>query len=498
MKRFGLCLLSLLVLSLSLVAAKKASLEELNYRLYPRRTAEEAAVLEWGHSAIISALDGSVAEFGPQTNQAALLEVECQPILGIPINGYDKDTQQLVGSLRNADEVHGNIVVMTNQQPRRSSSSGDDGVEEITGWDLAKIAKASGAAALLIVNVDPDHPDDIYRVQLPQDDPHVAKAAVYMDIPVVMISYTSGTVLTSATVTKDMKKEDIVNNGMPERVRLYAGGDRPFFEDVEPQNPTLYLIHQLLNDEESQSIIDRALPKLQPATKDNLLEYSQQVDKLHRVDRAALWQGMLQLPGGKAIEDRIEQVTGFPSAHFTDFMVDRYQPGSYWQPHYDSFPSGSVMATITVFLSDGGSPIVYPSASNPVKILPRRGMAIVHHNLDDQDQLDLSTVSAVLPNPSDEPIYIARKYILRDPVRFGRRFVLPLLALPLGGAIPSFVRAGHDLLLERFGGEKGSYYFDKACVFLPVLLIMSIVEGLRNYLQSTSANDKKTKKTKKQ
>ena len=33
------------------------------------RTSEEAAVIEWGHSAIISALDGAVATFGPQTSQ---------------------------------------------------------------------------------------------------------------------------------------------------------------------------------------------------------------------------------------------------------------------------------------------------------------------------------------------------------------------------------------------------------------------------------------------
>ena len=32
-------------------------------------TSEEAAVVEWGHSAIISALDGAVAAFGPQTSQ---------------------------------------------------------------------------------------------------------------------------------------------------------------------------------------------------------------------------------------------------------------------------------------------------------------------------------------------------------------------------------------------------------------------------------------------
>ena len=37
--------------------------------IYINSTSEEAAVVEWGHSAIISALDGAVAAFGPQTSQ---------------------------------------------------------------------------------------------------------------------------------------------------------------------------------------------------------------------------------------------------------------------------------------------------------------------------------------------------------------------------------------------------------------------------------------------
>ena len=43
------------------------------------RTSEEAAVIEWGHSAIISALDGAVAAFGPQTSQGVsfLIRILC-------------------------------------------------------------------------------------------------------------------------------------------------------------------------------------------------------------------------------------------------------------------------------------------------------------------------------------------------------------------------------------------------------------------------------------
>jgi hypothetical protein len=70
-----------------------------------------------------------------------------------------------------------------------------------------------------------------------------------------MISLNSANVLTTATVEAHMEQKDVVNNGMPDRIRLYAGGDRPFFEDVEPANPTLYLIHNLLTGSEADSLV---------------------------------------------------------------------------------------------------------------------------------------------------------------------------------------------------------------------------------------------------
>ena len=173
--------------------------ESLQYRVYPRRTHEEAAVIEWGHSAIISALDVSVAHFGPQTSQAALFEVETMPILASPINGAmftNKEEGPVIRPLDNAEDVEGNVVVMTNA----------GGL--LSGIQMAQIAQKSGAAALLVVNMDEKHPDDIYR--LVGDDTTI-------DIPVVMMSYNSATILTSATVTPETKPEEIVNHGMPER-----------------------------------------------------------------------------------------------------------------------------------------------------------------------------------------------------------------------------------------------------------------------------------------
>ena len=484
------------------------NLAELDYRVYPRRTEEEAAVLEWGHSAIISALDASVAHFGPQTTQAALLEVECMPILASPLNGVgdqrttstgtaaadDEETDQTDGSspsssttkkpiirpLDNADLVHGNMVVMTN-------NGGLSGVE------MARVAKLSGAAALLVVNIDEERPDDIYRLPVLEGE-----SADDIDIPVVMISLNSANVLTTATVLPNMAPADIVNHGMPERVRLYAGGDRPFFEDVEPAEPTLYLIHNLLTEQEVDSLVKQAESRVAPLEKNDILQLTEDAEKFPNVQRVMLWQGLLQTPERKAIEERIEQVTGFPASHYSDFVVDRLDPGAQWKPHYDTHPSMIPMATITIYLTAEGGSLVYPSCKTPVRVNARKGMAVVHHNTNDRHQLDLSTVHAMLSH-TEGPVYVARKYVFTTPVSNARRMALPFLALPFGGKLPGVVVSFHDFMIQQFGVEQGGSYFDKACVFIPVALLLYCVQLIMDAIQAkVKSNSTKAKEEEKE
>jgi PA domain len=463
------------------------NIHNLDYNVYPRRTEEEAAVLEWGHSAIISALDASVARFGPQTSQAALLEVECMPILANPMNGVNKDaarseeegdsTPTLLQKLQNAEEVHGNIVVMTNNGG-------------LSGVQMAKIAKMSGAAALLVVNIDEERPDDIYRLEVLEGE-----NADDIDIPVVMISLNSANVLTTATVEANMDPSDVVNHGMPDRVRLYAGGDRPFFEDVEPIRPTLYLIHNLLTGQEADDLVASASTKVEPLEegKVDTLQLNTQPENYPGVESTMLWHGMLHSPAMKAVGERIEQVTGFPAAHFSDFIVDKLEPGAEWKPHYDTHPYYTPMATIIVFLTDNGGPVVYPSARKPIKVMPQKGMAIVHHNTDDRNQLDVSTAHALLAIPEGEaPAYVARKYVFTDPISNARRIALPAFALPFGGKLPKVISTIHDFMVEKFGMEDGSSYFDKVCVLVPLLILLSLAQYVVNYIrEQLEGTDKK-------
>lgn len=476
---------------------RETDLESIEYDVYPRRTAEEAAVLEWGHSAIISALDASVAMFGPQTSQAALLEVECMPILASPVNGVpigwkpssssedqdaeindDKNDQPPIQKLDNADEVHGNIVVMTNNGG-------------LSGVGMAKVAKMSGAAALLVVNIDEERPDDIYRLEVLEGEEADAEA---IDIPVVMVSLNSANVLTTATVEPDMDATDIVNHGMPERVRLYAGGDRPFFEDVEPYKPTLYLIHNLLTDAEADGLIAAAANKVDRVQRGvpDTLQLLSDPDSYPNVDNVLLWQGLLHTPPQKAIEDRIEQVTGFPSAHFSDFVIDKLEPGSgaQWLAHYDNtHPYLVPMATITIFLTSSGGPVVYPSSRFPIMIEPVKGLAIVHHNTDENNILEKSTIHALLStNIGDQPAYIARKYIFTEPMSNARRVALPVLAWPFGGKLPKFVPQIHDVLVQQFGYEDGVSYFDKLLIAIPVFLLIVLAQFIVSWVQKQLAS----------
>lgn len=538
----------------------------LDYAVFPRRHVDEAAVLEWGHSAIISALDASVAWFGPQTSQAALLEVEAQPVLASPVHGVSNTVQEALDALEeqasdvetneqvanwrkivldNADEVQGNVVVMTN--------TGD-----LSGPQMAMLAQNSGAAALLVVNVDEDRPDDIYRLAADRNDSddddenslrnnshHHAALAALIDIPTVMISMNAANVLTTATVDPNASsRRRVVNHGMPDRVRLYAGGDRPFFEDAQAESPAVYLIHNVLTREECKALQTRASTRLQPleaiastagGTR-SPLQYttasSLRGDKsggpyyVGDVSRVVLWQGLWQSQAAKAVEERIEQVTGFPSTHYSDWIVDRYEAGAYVRPHVDNILAAdgtAPIAVLTVFLNDDGgdAAIVYPSvptnaaAQKPLKIRPQQGLAVVHHVTDDHHRIDTNAVTGVLPASTEhgDAYYLARKYIYATPVSTARRLVLPALSLVAagGGNLPSLVVRLHVAMLEQFGVPQGNANFDRVCIFFPLLLVLLLVQYVVNRLMnqpskppsksasgtgssSTSANKKRDKK----
>ena len=271
----------------SSASSRQQRLDRLNYKNYPTRSAETAAIIEWGNSAIISAVDASVAQFGPQTNLGAFFEVEGNPILADPIDGNILDIEN--GALNNADDIAGNLVVMTNNAG-------------LSGIEMATVAKNSEATALIIVNTDHDNPDFIYSIPPGELGDGSTIDVDSIDIPIVMISLSSGNVLTSVNVEVDENGEPTSSNpedafGMPDTIRLYSGAGRPFFEDISNNLPVVYLIHHMLTDEECDSMIKSAKNLVEEYDgKENLLEGTEETPKnsFSGLERTFLWKVSLK------------------------------------------------------------------------------------------------------------------------------------------------------------------------------------------------------------
>lgn len=271
------------------------------------------------------------------------------------------------------------------------------------------------------------------------------------------------------------------------RIRLYAGEDRPFFEDIEASQPSLYLIHNLLTSSECEDMIKKAAPKLQPLTHPDPLSFTDNPSSYVYTKRATLWQGEIQSAGQKAISERLSQVTGFPTSHFSDFIVDQLDTGSHWKPRVDSFPPNQPIATVSVFLTDNTEAewIYRRTAHNgdTIRIRPRRGMAIVHHVIEQQkndyDALVVDPYSQYSLETVTGTHYIARKFVFAQPLSLGRRFVLPLFQ---GYGMTTV----YTLLGEQFGAEQGSYMFDHLLLAVPIVILGLLAQAVLSYVQQQS------------
>ncbi|KAL3769680.1 hypothetical protein ACHAW5_010261 [Stephanodiscus triporus] len=445
----------------------------------PNDRSHEVAIVEWGHSAIISALDGAVAAFGPQTSMGASFEVETSPVLARPIDGVGKRGDGDVGAvvfdqmklprLDNADEVSGNMVIMTD----------DAG---LSGVAMARIAKISGAAALMIVNTDQDAGDYIYSLEAETEEEE-EYAREHVDIPVFMVSLQAGNVITTALATDDMDPGSVsAGAGLPDRVRLYAGGDRPFFEDAVSGDPLVYLIHNMLTADECDGLVSAAEGMYDRVDDvsggnnylENLMIPSEgsgggTTPIAKNIDRVTLWNGGI---GGKFWKD-IDELTGFPVDHLSDFEINKHTVGSSYGPHFD--------------LNDanGGGEVIFPKPKDangePVVIHPVKGLAVVHHNTDEKYNFDRSTLNQEAELTRGVK-YVAKKYIYLNPQPRHIRIVLPLIALPFGGKLPRVIISLHNVLIDKFGFQTAEVYFRKIVTMIPVLLLIGIASVVSSFI----------------
>lgn len=129
---------------------------------------------------------------------------------------------------------------------------------------------------------------------------------------------------------------------------------------------------------------------------------------------------------------------------------------------------------------------MFPLAAKPIKIIPKKGMAVVYHNTYEDGEVDyLSAHGDLLLKRGIK--WTARKFVHQHPISKARRTVLPLIAYPFSGKAPNWVKESHNYLVEKFGPEIGSTYFDQMLVAIPVMIFLCIATLLGKVISGGKA-----------
>jgi prolyl 4-hydroxylase len=160
-----------------------------------------------------------------------------------------------------------------------------------------------------------------------------------------------------------------------------------------PRNGIYYEIDDFLTYEECDEMIQMAQEKgLAPS-----LVYSEESDNTdtsHRVSDQA-WVNT----GHMSLIRKVSSISGKPPENFEEIQVVKYEKGGFFKPHYDACDGGETFCkrmngnsgqrymTCLVYLNDDfeGGETVFPKLD--VKIIPKKGKALVFFNTDDKGEL---------------------------------------------------------------------------------------------------------------
>lgn len=412
--------------------------------------ADDAALLEWGSSAIIHNADGVVvrarssmqscsrahpqARFGPS---AAHPEFQ----LGVEAELVTANPRQGCKPLINARLAATQIVVMVQGK--------------CTFGEKARNAADAGAVALLVVNSERRSPDRAFAMSAgakgetaPSSDDERAREAELASLPSVMISYAAGQQL---------------REHAPPRMRLFAGGGRPFIESVTDAAPVVYLVHNAILESEAQSALAKLEPYLAPTAADA---------NVHRAHRVL---GALRGSELSAFYDRLASIVGYPVEHLSDpalelrtsssspFAAKDERRLSRFNVDLGDDARLQTVMSVHVFLDDlddDESGLYFPRARPaPIRLKTTKNVAAVWYSALEDGSLDATAAHGEGPIPKHQRSRVLHLRVYNAPRTLARRVVLPLLLLPVAGA-PSktivfaakrfFGRAfGHDAALEN-------------------------------------------------
>lgn len=459
--------------------------------VFPTRTNDDSALLEWGHSAVIHAADAIVSRFGLQTSDEEFeLGIEASPVFGKPSQGCEP--------LRNPSEVSSQMVFLFRGACDFATK--------------ARYAVKAGAVALVVINHDHTRPDHAFAMMTPTFDGTIdgtfgdARALsdeettwtskerdwVNPPIPCVMISWNSG-----QAIVEDR----------PERLRLYPGGGRPFIESVSDESPVVFIIHNLLTSEERSYLKDVARTRLRESREEDedvrlsrtkggrgpVVTRRFNTTFLHR----GLWKSALH----KEIDEKLFSIINFPPEYYADLQVNKFIQGGMHGAHYDSdrYPSTYRERVMTVVFcldsipEEGGGDFVFPKAK--LRIRPQAGMAIVYHNTIEDGSLDPKSSHA------DEELlsgikWTATQKIFARPVPVAARTIIPGLVFLLGGETPAWMFRYRAWAMDTFGDDTGFELFNNSFFCLiplaitPFLLLIHLIFNAKRRKVALSGSTK--------
>jgi len=433
-------------LALLLVAGACASPPQVTRKaVYPKRSSSDSALLEWGNSAIIHNADGVVARFGPAaTHPEFELGIEADLVTASPRQGCDP--------LTNSKAAFTQIIVM-----HRGGCSFRQKVAT---------AEAAGAAALIVVNNDRRSPDRAFAMSLDAEDeeppPEGAEAeeGKKIRVPSLMVSYAAGQQLREHS---------------PRRMRIFAGGDRPFIESVTDAAPLLYLVHNALAPAEAEAAKALLAPYLLPHP-----PRGGEAAADAKITRATRTLGVLKGTALRAFCERVASIVGYPVEHLSELALERRRPGASYTVREDrklgplnprgvEDGRGRTIMTVYAYLDDveeeSGGALYFPRARPAaVSVRPAKGLAAIFYSALEDGKLDRSAAHGDGPLKHGAEAWVLVLRVFDRPRPLARRVILPLLLWPMfRGAPPkALALASHRFFARAVGDASADQVIDVA------------------------------------
>lgn len=156
--------------------------------------------------------------------------------------------------------------------------------------------------------------------------------------------------------------------------------------------PRIAVLGDVLSQQECEELIAMARPRMAPSTITDGSTAKQITSKIRSSDGA--WFHRADNPLIQRIEQRIAKITNWPIEKGEGILVQRYQDGGQYVPHYDFFPpenatsplslvhGGQRVATLIVYLNtvEQSGETIFPKLNLKVKAVQGQGLYFAYTN----------------------------------------------------------------------------------------------------------------------